>query len=72
MNQDGMIRKIAELTKEWTIEDWRNIRDEEYWRVKDNYHRQFWNGKKWNYAVYTRWLQWKLGYILEYLISNNG
>lgn len=70
MTQDAMIRKIADLTRDWTLGDWNNLRDEEYWRMKDKYHRLYWDGKKWNYGAYARWIQWKLTYILEYELSN--
>ena len=69
MNQYSIIESINGLTKHWTLEDWSVFRDAEYWRIKDNFHKHWFNKKtnKWDSPVYYRFLKWKLERIMNYL-----
>ena len=72
MNNDSRIMEILTLTKNWCLPDWKKFRSyNNYWEVKDRYHREWYNKKTntWNHWAYSNWLKWKLEKIKEYIIK---
>lgn len=69
MNNHWTIKKISELTEDWTLKEWREFRTERYWKKKDEFYRDYFNPKtkKFNNMVESRWLVWKLEELVEYL-----
>jgi len=67
MNTDFIITSIAEITKDWSLPDWVKFRSlNDYWTVKDGYHKRWFNKGKWYQSAYNSWLIWKFEKLKEY------
>jgi hypothetical protein len=70
MNSKWVVERISELTKDWTLEEWRNFRSlNKYWEVRNNFYKSYFNSNtnKFNNYVEPKWLAWKLEALVEYL-----
>ena len=70
MNNSWTIKKISELTDDWTLSDWCRFRElNQYWDVKDRFYKSYFNPKtkKFNNFAESKWLSWKLETLVDYL-----
>ena len=67
MKTDFIVASMAKITKDWLLPDWKRFRSKnDYWTVKDRYHKRWFNKGKWYQPAYNSWLIWKFEKLKEY------
>lgn len=67
MNTEFIVNSIAKITKDWLLPDWVKFRTlNDYWTVKDRYHKEWVNKGNWRQSAYNNWLIWKLEKLEKY------
>jgi len=67
MNTDFIIGEINKITEHWTLPDWAKFRSfDDYWIVKDGYHKRWFNKGEWHQSAYNSWLIWKFEKLKKY------
>jgi hypothetical protein len=67
MKTEFMVTSMAKITKNWLLPDWKRFRSKnDYWTVKDGYHKRWFNKGKWYQPAYNSWLIWKFEKLKEY------
>lgn len=66
---DRIIKKTFNLTRDWFMSDWSDFRDSTYWSTKDRIYKNYYNPKtrKFNNYAYSKWVRWRYDYLIAYL-----